>query len=157
MTAQKDQRQLIRGHGLFSLGRGPAGPVELTHRRRLLFPSPGLAAQRIQCLVPRGANQPGPRISGQTLLGPRSQRRQAGVLHGILSDRQIPGCPGEAGNRSPPMRLKFPFQHALLDQDATPTSLAAALASELPPVSTTARTSTDPLLAAGSIAAKYSA
>jgi len=114
--------------------------------------------------VPSCANQPTAWVGGQPGGGPGGQRGQAGVLNGVLRDRQVTRGPGDAGDRGPPVRPQlllepYPVGGALLGQEATPAldSAAVVAACALPPVSMTARTSTEPAVAAGSIAAKCSA
>src|SRR5450755_1510902 len=123
--------------------------TDLAHRRDLLSVPDGLSAHPIARLVPCGGDQPGPRIRRLARGGPLHERGEACLLGGVLRGRQVTGQPGDTGDHGPPV-----LAHGTLDQD---TRFPAAVEVVGAWVAMTARTSTDPVAAAGIIAAYISA
>jgi len=161
MAAHEDQPELVLGRGLRGgevAIRVGAGSVEFPHRARLLGLPPRFSTHLIQGLVPRGGDQPRPRIGRCTGGRPLGQRRGAGLLYGVVRGRQVPHDSGDAGDRGPPVLAQLALDHRRIDQDDTEPAEAEGAAVVVGAwVLMTGRTSTDPALAAGIIAANFKA
>ena len=106
------------------------------------FPATGaLAAQVVQRAAPRDRDDPAAGIGRQAITRPLLHGRRARLLRAVLCQRQVTREPGHRRRRGPPRGAQRP-----LDVPA-----------QCGPITITGRTSTDPYLADGIIAAYRSA
>ena len=76
---------------------GQHGAGERPEREGLLGPAGRLAADQVDGAAAGRGAQPGNRAVGDAVARPGLQRAQAGVLHGVLGEREVAGPAGEGG------------------------------------------------------------
>ena len=138
VAAREQQRQLVVA-GDAAAVRARRGPF--LHGFALLARTGALATQVIQRAAPRDRDDPAPGIGRQAITRPLLHSRRARLLHAVLCQRQVAGELGHRRRGGPPRGAQGP-----LDVPA-----------QCGPITITGRTSTDPYLADGIIAAYRSA
>jgi hypothetical protein len=138
VTAREQQRQLVIAGDRAVIQ--PGGDL-LLHGFALLPAAGALAVQVVQRTAPRDRDDPAPGIGRQAIARPLLQGRRARLLRAVLGQRQVTGEPGHRRRGRPPRGAQGP-----LDVPA-----------QCGPITITGRTSTDPYLADGIIAAYRSA
>jgi len=138
VTAGEQQCQLvIAGHGAaVRLGRG-----QLPCGRALLSGAGALAAQLVKRAAPRDRDDPALGIGGQAITRPLGQGRRARLLRAVLGQGKVARELGRRRRGGPPRGPQGPLD----------------VLAQCGPITIAGRTSTDPYLAAGIIAAYRSA
>ena len=138
VAAREQQRQLVVAGDctVVRLGSDP-----LLHGFALLPWTGALATQVIQRAAPRDGDDTAPGIGWPAITGPLRHGRRARLLRAVLGQRQVAGELGHRRRGGPPRGAQGP-----LDVPA-----------QCGPITITGRTSTDPYLADGIIAAYRSA
>ncbi len=138
VAAREQQRQLVISRDGAAV-RASHGPF--LHGVTLLPGAGALTAQVVQRAAPRDRDDPAAGIGRKAIAWPFLHGRRARLLRAVLCQRQVTREPGHRRRRGPPRGAQRP-----LDVPA-----------QCGPITITGRTSTDPYLADGIIAAYRSA
>jgi hypothetical protein len=138
VAAGEQQRELVipSHHGAVRLSRSP-----VLHGFALLPDTGRLSAQVVDGAAPSDRNEPSARVGGYAVMEPLRQRCGACFLRAVLSHRQVADEPGDRRRGGPPRVAEDPVN----------------LFVQRGPITISGRTSTDPYLADGIVAACRSA